>query len=282
MKGRNMRHLSFTKPLIMGVLNVTPDSFSDGGKFVKPDLALKHAIQMMKEGADIIDIGGESSGPNSKNVSLDEELSRILPILEKLRQESDVLISIDTYKAKVAQISLQKGANIINDVTALRGDTNMAETLASFDVPIVIMYSKDPNARTTRQETQYENVFQTIHDFLEDRLNYAAKKGINRDRFILDPGMGAFISSDPKYSLQVLKNLAKFQSFKLPILIGASRKGFISQVLNLPAGDMPQRLEGGLACAAIAVWNDAKIIRTHDIKATKQVIDMIWAIKMVD
>lgn len=274
-----MAQLSFSKPLIMGVLNVTPDSFSDGGKFVNPDLALTHALQMIEEGADIIDIGGESSGPGSKDVSLDEELFRILPVLEKLRQESNILISIDTYKAKVAQTSLEKGANIINDVTALRGDPTMAETLASYQAPVIIMYSKDPNARTTRQETHYENVVQTIHEFLEERLHYAEQKGLKRSRFILDPGMGAFISTDPKYSLQTLKNLEKFQDFKLPILVGASRKGFIGQILDLPVGHMDQRLEGGLACAAVAVWNGAKIIRTHDVKATKQIVDMVWAIK---
>ncbi len=291
------------KLLIMGILNVTPDSFADGGKFygragVRVDAVVKRALEMVEAGADVIDVGGESSGPGSKDVSLKEELKRVMPVVQKLvqlRTRRSFLISVDTYKAEVARQALEAGADMINDVTALRGDPDMASALAKFkDVPVVIMYSKDPTARTTREKVQYDDVIKTVSEFLQGRIEVGMKAGIARERFVIDPGMGAFVSADPKYSMQILKRLREFESFGLPILVGASRKGFIGEVLGeilktatqeapviaskegsftpLPAQD---RLYGSLACAAVAVMNGASILRVHDVKETRQVRDMI-------
>lgn len=273
-------------PLIMGILNVTPDSFSDGGKFVNEDVAVARALQMVDEGADIIDIGGESSGPGSKDVSLEEELKRVIPAVKALKMallqtqqdtQKRSIISVDTYKAEVARQALEAGADMINDVTALRGDSKMAEVLAKYPhVPVVIMYSKDPTARTTRENVQYDDVIATVRKFLEERVALGVKAGIERERFIIDPGMGAFLSGDPKYSLEILRRLQEFSGMNLPVLIGASRKGFIGQVM----GGLPvdQRLEGSLACAAIAMQNGAKILRVHDVKETRKFATMLAAI----
>lgn len=297
-----------SKPLIMGILNVTPDSFSDGGKFVDVDLAVARALQMAKEGAEIIDIGGESSGPGSKDVSPEVELARVIPVVKKLipilkerglRGEigavggmagvsQQVFLSVDTYKAEVARQAIEAGADMINDVTALRGDFNpagdskMAAVLAKYsNVPVVIMYSKDPTARTTRENVQYDDVIATVRKFLEERIKVGIAAGIARERFIIDPGMGAFVSMEPKYSLEILRRLREFgvasDLKNLLILIGASRKGFIGDVFGgLPVAE---RLEGSLACAAIAAMNGASILRVHDVKETRRVIDMINAIQ---
>ncbi|HLG25339.1 MAG TPA: dihydropteroate synthase [Candidatus Gracilibacteria bacterium] len=259
------------KPLVMGILNVTPDSFSDGGKYAHPDKALKRALEMVREGADIIDVGGESSGPGSQDVSLKDELERVIPVFEKLRKETDVILSVDTCKADVALHALNIGVDMVNDVTALRGDPTMAQALAKYDAPVVIMYSKDPSARTTREPQQYDDVVATVRDFLSDRIEYGVRQGIKKSRFILDPGMGAFVSSDPKYSLQLLNRLDELKDFGLPILVGPSRKSFIP-------GPIEERLEGSLAACAVAVMNGAGILRVHDVQQTRRVVDMVHAI----
>ena len=263
------------KPLLMGILNLTPDSFSDGGKFNKRDKAIKRFDEMIKQGADIIDIGGESTGPGSNEVSEEEELDRVIPFLKAVRKRSDIWISVDTYKAEVAKQAIKAGADMINDVLALRGDKNMAMLLAEHDVPVILMYSKDSTGRTTGEEKHHENVIKHIHKFFEERINIAEVSGIKRENIILDPGQGAFVSADPKYSLQILNRLKEFEDFNLPILIGSSRKSFIGITLKLP---LPDRLEGSLACAAVAVMNGAKIIRAHDVRETRRIIDMVWAI----
>lgn len=269
------KKLSLNKPLVMGILNVTPDSFADGGKYMEPKVAVERALQMIEEGADIVDIGGESTGPDSKDVSLSEELKRVIPVFEKLRCETTAWLSVDTYKSYVAAHALNVGADMVNDVTALRGDEKMASALAKYDVPVVIMYAKDATARTTREAKQYEDVVQTVCDFLAARIDYAVRSGIRRDQLMVDPGMGAFVSYDPKYSLQILKKLKKLRDFDLPILAGPSRKSFIGQTLNLP---LEERLEGGLAVCAVAVMNGASILRVHDVKETRRVVEMVHAI----
>jgi dihydropteroate synthase len=275
LQSRNKK-ISLEKPLIMGILNVTPDSFSDGGEYFTVENALQRALQMIEEGTDIIDIGGESSGPGSKFVDLQKEINRVIPIVEKLRSaNSDIWISVDTYKAEVAHQALEAGADMINDVTALRGDSTMAMVLAKYDVPVVLMFSKDSDARTTRKEVHYDDVIKTVSDFWQQRIDVAIAAGIGRDRLVLDPGMGAFVSSDPKYSLQILKRLAELKSFNLPLLVGTSRKSFIGQVLDLP---LPHRLEGSLASALIAYLNGASILRVHDVKETRRVLLMAHAV----
>ncbi len=277
---KHSKKLSFSRPLVMGILNVTPDSFSDGGKYMNTGKALKRALQMAREGADIIDIGGESSGPGSTNVSLSEELKRVIPVVSALRAKLKLLrlktlISVDTYKAEVALQAVKAGADMINDVTAFRGDAKMAKTVSNLKVPVVIMYSKDSSARTTRKDVHYANVVKTVSTFLKKQAQKGVKAGIKKNNIIIDPGMGAFISSDPKYSLQLLNHLEILKKLGFPLLIGASRKSFIGQVLNLP---LKERLEGGLACAVVAVMRGASILRVHDVKGTRRVVDMASAI----
>lgn len=269
------KKLSLVKPLVMGILNVTPDSFSDGGKYLDPKKAVKRALEMIEEGADIIDIGGESSGPDSQDVSLKEELARVIPVVRMLRAQTEAWVSVDTYKAEVARSAIEVGADMINDVTAFRGDRRMASVIADDEVPVVIMYSKDSSARTTRKVVEYKNVVTFVQKFLKDRVVVGMKAGVKKSQFILDPGMGAFVSSEPKYSLQILKKLEKFGDMGMPILVGASRKGFIGQVLGV---GLNERLEGGLAAHALAVLHGAAIIRTHDVRETRRVVNMVSAI----
>lgn len=269
------KRLSFEKPAIMGILNVTPDSFSDGGQFSSNDEAVEYALEMVRQGADILDVGGESTGPGSKDVSVQEELARVMPVLEGLRTKTDVWISVDTYKSEVARKALEAGADMINDVTAMRGDDHMAQILAGYDVPVVLMYAKDSTPRTTREATQYVDVIATVKAFFENRITFAAGSGIARGRLVLDPGMGAFVSADPKYSLQILNRLERFSELGLPLAVGPSRKSFIGQVLDVP---LPRRLEGSLAACAVAVLKGASILRVHDVQETRRTVDMVHAI----
>ena len=256
------------KPVIMGILNVTPDSFSDGNQFNNLSKALKRIKEMEEEGADIIDIGGESTGPNSKNVSIEEERERVIPILKEALKITKLPISIDTYKSKIAEECLKLGAKIINDVTALRGDKEMAKVIAQYKVPIILMYSKDPTARTTQLEKHYKNVIKTIEDFLKKQIGIAKRSGIKDAQIIIDPGMGNFISKLPKYSFEILNNLNKLMSIKKPICIGASRKSFLG-------GKIEERDLRGEIVSAIAYLNGASIIRTHDVKGTKKLLETL-------
>ncbi|MBU1992759.1 dihydropteroate synthase, partial [Patescibacteria group bacterium] len=255
------------KPKIMGVLNVTPDSFSDGGKFLNPDnpdKAVAHAMKMIKEGADIIDIGGESTGPGSKNVSIKEELERVIPVIKAIRKkDGEIAISIDTYKAKVAEEALKAGANMINDVTAMRSDSKMVDLVKKTGVPVCLMYSKDSTARTTKKNVKYDDVIQHIGRFLQKRIFLAENKGVKPEQIIIDPGMGVFVSGDPKYSFEILARLGEFKSLGYPILIGPSRKSFLG-------GKMRDRREGTLAASLVAMMNGASIIRVHDVKGVKK------------
>lgn len=270
-----LNSLHSEKTLLMGILNTTPDSFSDGGKFVEEKQIYARINQIIAEGAEIIDIGGESSAPDSQKVSAQVEIQRILSALQYC-QNKKIIVSVDTYKSQTAQVAIDYGAKIINDVTALRGDVKMAETIAQNKVYVVLMYSKDCSARTTSQTKNYQNTITEIKDFLAERIDFALKQGISKDKIILDTGMGAFISREALPSLQVLKHLKEFKSLNCPLLIGTSRKSFIGDILDLP---VEERLEGSLATASIAVYNGAKIIRTHDVLATKKVIKISEAIR---
>ncbi len=272
---RHGRRLSLAKPLVMGILNVTPDSFSDGGRFKSVREAVEAGLKMVAEGADIIDVGGESTGPGSKGVPLNEELKRVIPVIEKLRLKTDAWISVDTWRSQVAKYAVKAGADMVNDVTALRGDPEMAGTVAELGVPVVLMYSKDTGPRTTVKKKRYGDVVKEISAFLRQRVAYAKGNGIAEDKCIIDPGMGAFISMDEKYSLRVLKGLPRFSVLGRPVLLGASRKSFIGNTLGLP---VDERLEGGLACAVVAVLGGATIIRAHDVKETRRAVDMTWAV----
>lgn len=269
--------LDFDRPRIMGVLNVTQDSFSDGGEFLDVKKAVLRVLQMVQEGADIIDIGGESTGPGSRDVSVDEEWARVMPVLRSLAENRNFLqglpwVSLDTYKVEVVRRALEFGIRMVNDVTALRGDPDMARFIAETGISVVLMYSKDPTARTTLEEVHYKDVVRHIMDFFQERLEYAFSQGIRRGQIILDPGMGAFLSVDPRYSIDVLKRLKEFHSLGFPLLIGASRKGFIGKLL----GDVghSDRLEGSLACVAQAVSQGVHLLRVHDVLATRRFLDV--------
>lgn len=258
------------KPLIMGVLNLTPDSFSDGGEHNNLKNALARVKEMEAEGADIIDIGGESTGPNSSDISYGEERRRVMTILKKVLEITKIPISIDTYKSKIAEEAINLGAKMVNDVTALRGDKNMAKTVAKLKVPIIIMYAKDKTARTTTQEKHYIDVLKDIKKFLKERMSYAKKNKISTSKIIIDPGMGNFISKLPKYSFEVINRLPELKSLGYPICIGASRKSFIG-------GSMGERDIKGQIISAIAYLNGASIIRTHDVKGTNRALALMRA-----
>ncbi len=257
---------------IIGILNVTPDSFSDGGKFFKFDDAVKQGIKMAEEGADILDIGGESTRPGSNPVSLEEELSRVIPVIESLSKRIDIPISIDTYKAKVAQTALKAGAQMINDISALRFDPEMKKITAEYNVPIVLMHIQG-TPRNMQENPWYEDVISEITDYLKESIKIATGAGIDPDKIIIDPGIG--FGKRLEDNLNILKNLKRFSILNCPILIGCSRKSFIGKILNLPMGE---RLEGSLAALAVAVMNGAHIVRVHDIKESKRVVELIDAI----
>lgn len=262
------KKLVLDKPVVMGILNVTPDSFSDGGKFYDVNQAVLRAKQIIKEGAKIIDIGGESTGPGSKEVSVSKEISRIFPVIEKIRFKN-CFISVDTYKFEVAEKVLEVGVDMINDVTALRnGGRKMGELIAKYKVPIVLMYSKDNTPRTTRRKVQYKDIAAHIIEFLQKRIDFALSCGIKKSQIVIDPGMGAFVSLEEEYSFEILRRLSDFKSLGYPILIGPSRKSFIGGLVS-------DRLYESLASSVIAAINSAKIIRAHDVKETVRAIRVV-------
>ncbi|MBP9773361.1 MAG: dihydropteroate synthase [Candidatus Peribacteraceae bacterium] len=265
-----LKTLDYTgKTLVVGILNITPDSFVDGGKWLEPHKAIDRATEMIAQGADIIDIGGESTGPDSLSVSAEEEIRRVLPIIKALRSElSDVWLSIDTWKADVADNALQSGVDMINDISAGRFDPQMFSVLAKHQCPYVLMYSKDTTPRTKKIDQQYDNVIETIHAFLADRIHQAIEQGIDRSRIIVDPGLGWFVSGTPSYSFEILNQLEKFADLA-PVFISPSRKSFLAGPNNLPASE---RLSATLDATKIALEHGASFIRTHDVSETKNVI----------
>ena len=254
----------------MGILNVTPDSFSDGNLFFDAGKAINHARQMVKDGADIIDVGGESSRPGSEPVSEDEELRRVSQIIKKLKDEIKVPISIDTYKPKVAEECIKLGASIINDINGLRNE-EMIKVAAKYKVPVIIMHMKG-NPKTMQKNPEYEDVVKEIKQFLAQQIKKAKKAGIND--IIIDPGIG--FGKTTEHNLEILKNLNKFKELNCPILVGPSRKSFIGNITGLPVNE---RLEGTIAAISIAIMNGANIVRVHDVKECKRAVMVADAIK---
>ncbi|MEW6095277.1 MAG: dihydropteroate synthase [bacterium] len=261
------------RTFIMGILNVTKDSFSDGGLYDKPDNALIRAFEMKEEGADIIDIGGESTRPGATPCTVEEELKKVLPVVKRLFNEKiDLPISIDTYKSEVAKACLEEGAHIINDISALRFDANMAEVVASYKVPVVLMHIQG-TPQDMQQNPQYKCVVSEIILYLQQRINAAIDAGIDKEKIIIDPGIG--FGKTVEHNLEILRRLREFKSLGRPILIGTSRKSLIGKVLDLP---VDKRLEGTAATVAVSILNGANIIRVHDVKEMRQVAKMVDAI----
>jgi len=262
---------------IMGILNITPDSFSDGGEFIDHKRALTHAHQMVEEGVDIIDVGGESTRPGAKPVSLEEELKRVIPLIERLASQIEVPISIDTTKAGVAKEALKAGAVMINDISALRFDSEMAPLAAEYETPVVLMHMKG-FPQTMQQHVTCDSLMPEIFSFLKERIAYAESAGIDSAKIIVDPGIG-FGKSVPDGNLEIIKHLSLLKDLGKPILVGPSRKTFIGSVLEL---GVEEREEGTAAVVALAVSNGAHMVRVHDIKKMKRVVKMVDAIIAVE
>ena len=261
------------KTHVMGVLNVTPDSFSDGGLFFDRDRALKHALAMVRDGADVIDVGGESTRPYAEEVSLQEELDRVIPLIQRLSRAVEIPISIDTLKAQVAEEALAAGASIINDISALRFDPEMVSVAARAKVPVILMHMKGA-PRTMQDHPSYEDVIQEISLFLEEAMEQALEGGVARDLILLDPGIGFGKSFD--HNLMILKDLACFHTLGRPLLIGSSNKAFIGHILKK---EPHERDTGTLATVAAAAMNGAHIVRVHNVAKAVETVKIIDAVR---
>lgn len=262
------------KTYVMGILNVTPDSFSDGGLFLNRNRAVAHALRMQDEGADIIDIGGESTRPGAVGISTQEEIRRTSPIIEKIAKKVRVPISIDTYKADVAKAALSSGASFVNDISGLRFDPGMPGLIARKQVPVVIMHIKGtPN--NMQKNPSYKSLIPEIMDYLRESIEIARMAGISEDKIIIDPGIG--FGKTVSHNFEIIKRLDELTGFEKPILLGPSRKSFIGKTLgDLPA---PERIEGTSAATAIGIINGANIIRVHDVEAMVRVAKIADALK---
>jgi len=276
----NIKH----KTILMGILNVTPDSFSDGGKFFSKDKAIQHALLMKKYGADIIDIGGESTRPGAKKISVDEEINRVIPLIDELVKKINMPISVDTYKSKVAKKAIDAGASMINDVTALRGDKALVKIISEYEIPICLMHMKG-KPKNMQNNPIYTNIIKEILIFLKERTEFALINKIKKEKIIIDPGIGfgKKTGTGIEDNCEILRNLGKLKILNFPIMVGASRKTFIGNLCgNNKHLIINERLEGSLAAACIAVVNGANIIRAHDIKETRRCLNFIDCVIRTD
>ena len=262
-------------PRIMGVLNITPDSFYDGGRYSDRSRAEGQALRMVEEGAEILDIGGESTRPGSAAVSPEEEIQRVVPLIESLAGKISIPISIDTYKAKVARASLAAGAEMVNDISGLTFDPELVSVVAESGVPVVLMHTLG-RPQVMQENPVYRNLIAEIKEFLAGAIQKAERNGVRPENIIIDPGIG--FGKTVEHNLEIINRLADFQDLSKPVMVGPSRKSFIGKILDEPAGE---RLEGTLAAVAIAAWNGADIIRVHDVRETRKVVRMVTAIKSV-
>lgn len=262
---------------VMGILNVTPDSFSDPGEFFGPDKAVSHALRMLDEGADIIDVGGESTRPGSDPVEAEEELRRVVPVVrEILSERPDATISIDTYRAATAEAALDAGAKVINDVTAMYGDERMASLMAEADCPIVLMHMQG-EPKTMQKDPRYDDVVKEVREFLSERAEAAMSAGVSPERVILDPGVG--FGKTVEHNLLLLKNLAEIVDIGFPVLIGTSRKGFIGKLTS--EDDAGSRVFGTIATSVLAYERGATLFRVHDVRANKDALEVAAAFRRV-
>lgn len=251
---------------IMGVLNITPDSFHKESRVKSINNALKRAEKMIHEGADILDIGGESTRPGSEPVPEDEELKRILPAIKAIIKKFDIPLSVDTYKYSVAKTVLQEGVSIINDISGLHFSPEMAPTIASSNAGVIIMHISG-KPKNMHENPSYKNLMEEIKSYLKEGVNKATSCGIEEDRIIIDPGIG--FGKNFSHNISIMKKLKELKSLNKPVLLGLSRKSFIGKILNLP---VEERLEGSLAASVIGIINGAQILRTHDVKETKRAV----------
>jgi len=257
---------------IMGILNVTPDSFYDGGEYERVEKAVERGVSMDERGADIIDVGGESTRPGSERISVEKEIERIIPVIERLNEKTDCLISVDTYKPKVAERAVAAGADIVNDVFGLRRE-GMPEKIAELGVPVILMHMQG-KPKTMQKDPHYDDVVDDISSYFFERIKLAKQKGIDANKIILDPGIG--FGKKLHHNLEIIERLDEFKSLGHPILLGASRKSFLGNIIGKKADD---RLYGSLAVAALAVDKGASILRVHDPKETKDVLETVEAVK---
>lgn len=258
----------------MGILNATPDSFSDGGKFTQIENALTHALQMISDGAEIIDVGGESTRPNSEPVCATEQIQRVVPVIEAIRSRSEVLISIDTTLSEVAQAALNAGANIINDVSAGNDDETMFELAAQENVPIILMHAQG-KPKTMQENPHYENVVSEVLAALQQRANAAISAGVKKENIVLDVGIG--FGKRKQDNLELLAHLQDFVKLGFPVLLGTSRKRFMGSICNV---DEPAELVTATAVTtALGVMAGVQMFRVHDVKENKQALDVALAIK---
>ncbi len=269
----NMPDLNLSgRPLVMGILNVTPDSFSDGGQFLDPHAAVAQAEQMIRDGADIIDVGGESSRPTARPVCASEQIRRTQPVIAAIRENHpNVYISIDTQSARVAAVAIEDGANIVNDISALRTDVDMARLLAETRAYVVLMHMRG-TPETMQDNPHYDDVVTEIEAFLTERVEFAVSKGIERERFIIDPGIG--FGKTVRHNLQILACLKRFTDIA-PVLLSTSRKSFIGKILGLD--DARERLTGTIVTNTIALLAGVRVLRTHDVREARQTVDFYCA-----
>jgi dihydropteroate synthase len=266
------QHTLGQKTWFMGVINVTPDSFSDAGLHLDKDRAVARGLALEKQGADILDIGGESSRPGSEPVAEKEELKRIIPVIKELRKRAKILISVDTTKANVAEEALAAGADIVNDISAFRFDDRMPLLISETGVPVILMHMKGV-PKTMQSNPYYENLYQEIQCFLEERITTATAYDIKREKIIIDPGIG--FGKSLKHNLAIINNLHFLECLDRPILVGISRKSFIGKILNLPPQD---RIAGTIASAVLSILRGAHILRIHDVENVKRAITVAEAI----
>jgi len=261
------------RTLLMGVLNVTPDSFSDGGLYFDRQLAIERALQMVEEGADIIDIGGESTRPFSEPTPLEEELRRVIPVIEAVAPKISIPISIDTYKAKVAFEALQAGASIVNDISGLRFDPEMVKIVAESGAGLIVMHIKG-TPKTMQLDPHYDDVMDEIKSYLKESIEKAESEGVHPESIVVDPGIG--FGKKLHHNLEIFRRLNELEELGKPILVGPSRKSFIGEILGLPVSE---RLYGTLGAVAYCALKGVHIVRVHDVKAARQVVDIIDAIE---
>jgi len=261
-------------PVIVGILNVTPDSFSDGGDFLDPEAAAEHAATMIDEGADMVDVGGESTRPGSDPVSQEEEIRRVVPVLERiLSVRPEAVISVDTYRAGTATAAIEAGASIVNDVTALRGDPCMVSVIEDAACPVILMHMQG-EPKTMQREPHYQDVVREVSDFLAERAEYAVAAGVRPEHIIVDPGIG--FGKNLEHNLALLRNLDAIVDLGFPVLIGASRKSFIERITGVQ--EARDRVSGTVATTVLAYERGATFFRVHDVRANREALAVAVAV----